>query len=343
MAAPLTVANLSMTYSGGLSGGGVRALSDVSLELRSGEVFGLLGPNGAGKTTLVKSALGLLRPETGTIELFGAAPSDPHSRSRAGYLPENHDYPSRMTGRALLRLAGRLAGVAEGDLNERIAHTLELVDMTEWAGRRLGKYSKGMSQRIGIAQALLHDPDILLLDEPNEGIDPVGRAEIARIIRELRDRGKTILINSHALAEIEQICDRVAILKKGELVSLGTVRELTAIGQVFELEGDFSGLTERPPSTIASFTRKNDTHISARLPEGAAIDALTDWLRQRECSIHELKPGSRTLEDVFVSLVSSGATRDASDVAASYASGAAGESGEPDGVIDAEDETTGAA
>ena len=143
----------------------------------------------------------------------------------------------------------------------------------------------------------------MLLDEPNEGIDPVGRAEIARVIRELRDRGKTTLINSHALAEIEQICDRVAILNKGELASVGAVKELTAVGQVYELEGDFSALNDTPPASIARIVSQDDSHMQARLAHGASVDGLTDWLRERNVSITSFKPGTRTLEDVFVSLV----------------------------------------
>lgn len=303
MSAPLVVTNLCKTYRGGMGGRGIPALQGVSLELRPGEVFGLLGPNGAGKTTLVKAILSLLSADAGDCLIYGESPESPVSRLRVGFMPENHRYPRRMTPRSLLRLAARLSLVEESEIPDRIERALTRVDMLEWADTRIAKFSKGMSQRVGIAQALLGDPDLLILDEPNEGIDPVGRAQIGQIIRGLRDAGKTILINSHALAEIQQICDRVAILHHGKLLLVGAVSELTAVGSVYVIEADFGSTIEAPPPEIGELLSRTDERWEIRMTDDSQVDRLTDWLRERGVSIRSLNQERQTLEEVFVRLI----------------------------------------
>lgn len=305
-AAPLRVDNISKTYRGAFGSKGIQALRGVSLELRPGEIFGLLGPNGAGKTTLVKVALDILSADSGQSWIFGFPVRDARARLRVGYLPENHRFPPRLTGRGLLRLTGRLHGMADDQIDRRADELLERVGMARWAGTRITKYSKGMAQRVGIAQALIHDPDLVILDEPTDGIDPVGRAEIGEIIRELKSAGKTALLNSHALAEIERICDRVAILHKGQILRVGSVKELTAIGLQYVITGSFSVLTSDPPPDVASVLERSDERLVVRVSGEEKLDQLTDWLRARKASIRSLTQRTHTLEEVFMEMIDKG-------------------------------------
>lgn len=302
-AAPLRVDNISKTYRGAFGGKGIQALRGVSLELRPGEVFGLLGPNGAGKTTLVKVALDILSADSGQSWIFGLPVKNARTRLRVGYLPENHRFPPRLTGRGLLQLTGRLHGMSEDQINRRSDELLERVGMTRWAGTRITKYSKGMAQRVGIAQALIHDPDLVILDEPTDGIDPVGRAEVGEIIRELKAAGKTALLNSHALAEIEQICDRVAILHKGKVLKVGSVDELTAVGLQYVLTGSFGVLTSDPPPDVAVALERSAERLVVRVSSEDKLDLLTDWLRSQGASIRSLTQRTHTLEEVFMEMI----------------------------------------
>lgn len=203
-------------------------LDGVSLSVARGETFGLLGPNGAGKTTLQKTILGLVRPSSGTVEVFGSSPSEVQVRSRIGYLPENPYFYTYLSGREFLAFCGGLFGLSSEVLKPRIIELLELVGMTHAADTQLRKYSKGMLQRIGIAQALINDPELIFLDEPMSGLDPVGRRQLREIILRLKAQGKTLFFNSHILSDVTEICDRVAIMLRGKIVAIGTVAELTA-------------------------------------------------------------------------------------------------------------------
>jgi ABC-2 type transport system ATP-binding protein len=223
----IRVEHLSKTFGGGLRGkNDVQALADVSLEVTQGEIFGLLGPNGAGKTTFVKILLGALHPSTGSASINGHGCGNWRARQKAGFLPENHRFPSYLTGQQFLNIYGGLAGMPRSAIRTRANELLELVEMTRWRKTKIRKYSKGMMQRLGVAQALLNDPDLVFLDEPTDGVDPVGRREIREILKKLKDQGKTIFLNSHLLAEVEAICDRVAILDKGKLIKVGPVGAL---------------------------------------------------------------------------------------------------------------------
>ncbi len=303
MTLPLKTTSLVKTYAGGFAGRGIQALKGVTLAIESGEIFGLLGPNGAGKTTLVKTILGILQATDGECELFGLPPKDPHSRIKVGYLQENHRFPRQMTGREVLTLSGRLAGMKSAQIQERTNLLLERVGMLEWADSRFSKYSKGMAQRVGIAQALIHDPDLVILDEPTDGVDPVGRAEIGKIIRDLKAEGKTTLINSHALAEVERICDRVAILNQGALLTIGAVSDLTGIRLEYVLQGVFHDMCAQPPAEIATILSFSTNEIVAHVPSDEHIDQLTDWLRRHGASIRSLRQRTRSLEQVFLELL----------------------------------------
>lgn len=209
-------------------------LDSLDLRIHKGETFGILGPNGAGKTTAQKLFLGLMRPTKGSVLLFGGRPDDAAIRKRIGFLPENPYFYNYLTGEEFVRFCGGLFDIPSRVLSERIESLLDLVGMKDARDVQLRKYSKGMLQRIGIAQALVNDPDLVLLDEPMSGLDPVGRHQFREIILGLKRQGKTIVFNSHILSDVEDICDRICILLHGKLVAEGSVADLTRDGKPLE-------------------------------------------------------------------------------------------------------------
>jgi ABC-2 type transport system ATP-binding protein len=281
----------------------VRAVDDVSLSVPRGSTFGLLGPNGAGKTTFVKMLLSAVHPTSGRARLFGLDVSAPDARRPIGYLPENHRFPTYFTGRGMLQFYGALSGVDGALLRKRIPELLDLVGLEQkWADVRLSKYSKGMLQRLGLAQALLHSPDLLILDEPTDGVDPVGRVHIREILRKLNASGVTIFLNSHQLAEVESMCDQVAILKRGQLAVEGRVKDLTA-GKGYRL------IAVHVPEAVAlkleakTFFAMKDGLAEFRFATREAANAAMDTLRAEKCEIEAVAPTTSTLEDVFVKAV----------------------------------------
>jgi ABC-2 type transport system ATP-binding protein len=204
------------------------ALNDLTLQVHRGEVFGYLGPNGAGKTTTMQVLLGFTAPTSGSAFLFGVDVRQPIARQRIGYLPELTYYYKFLTAEELLRFYARIFGIPRAETDRRIDHLLKLVDLEEARRRPIRHYSKGMQQRIGLAQALINDPDLLLLDEPTSGLDPIGRMKVREIIQRLQNEGKTVFFSSHELGEVETICDRVAILQSGEVRAQGKVADLVA-------------------------------------------------------------------------------------------------------------------
>jgi len=211
--------------------GTVKAVNGLSLTVRQGEIFGFLGTNGAGKTTTIKMLLGFFRPDSGRVSVFGQSPGDPAARRAIGFMPETAYYYPYLNVRELLAFYGGLCGMAKADIRRRSGELVARVGLEEAGGRLLRHYSKGMLQRAGIAQALLHDPDLLILDEPLTGLDPLARIQFRDLILDLRRQGKTIFFSSHDLSESELICDRVAILKQGSLVWCGAVGEVAGDGQ----------------------------------------------------------------------------------------------------------------
>lgn len=228
------IQNLGKTYSPQIGQPAKVALDGATLQVMQGETFGLLGPNGAGKTTLQKILLGLIRPTSGAAMVLGASPEDTHARARVGYLPENPYFYTYLTGREFVEFCGGLFGLSGKALRNRATELLDRVGMAHAENTQLRKYSKGMLQRVGVAQALVNDPEIVFLDEPMSGLDPVGRRELRDIILDLKREGKTIFFNSHILSDVEALCDRVGILNAGKLVVTGSVRELTAGGHHLE-------------------------------------------------------------------------------------------------------------
>jgi ABC-2 type transport system ATP-binding protein len=222
----ISIKGLTKDFSIGMRGVKLRAVDNLNLEVGDNEIFGLLGPNGSGKSTTIKVILGLLDPSWGECQIYGKPSHAVAARHSVGFLPEAPYFYRYLSGRELVRFYARICGVSRGEIAKQVDEVIELVGMSEAAHRRVGTYSKGMLQRIGLAQALVHDPQLVILDEPTAGVDPLGSAAIAAIIRELKQRGKTVLLSSHLLAQIEGLCDRVAILHRGRLVREGRVDDL---------------------------------------------------------------------------------------------------------------------
>src|SRR5216684_8277576 len=223
----IEVRGLRKVYRTSVTRGRITALDGIDLHVSPGELFGLLGPNGAGKTTTVKILLGLTHPTEGTARIAGLPVSDPESRRSVGYLPEGHKIPGYLTARQTLSIFGRMSGLDSETIKRRSGELLETLRISQWIDIRVKKFSKGMTQRLGLAVALIHSPNVLLLDEPTDGVDPVGRREIRDLLREEAKNGTAILVNSHLLSEIEMTCDRVAVLRKGQVAAAGTIEELT--------------------------------------------------------------------------------------------------------------------
>src|ERR1044071_156439 len=211
------------------------------MHVRRGEIFGLLGPNGAGKSTLVKIIMSVVRPTEAEGRVLNQPVGSKASLMKVGYLPEHHRFPRYLTGRQTLEFFAALSNVDAPARKKRAAELLETVGMTRWADAKGGTYSKGVMQRVGVAQALVNDPELVILDEPTDGVDPVGRREIRDVLLRLKNEGRTVFVNSHLLSELEMICDRVAILVAGRVVRQGTLDELTRESQCFSIEIEAAG------------------------------------------------------------------------------------------------------
>ncbi len=292
-------------------GASVEALKPLDLDVAEGEIFGLLGPNGAGKTTLVKLLLGIVRPSGGEGRLFGRDILDPAARQAIGFLPESHRFPSYLTAAQTLDHYARVAGVDTANREQRIPELLERVRMAKWADTRVRKFSKGMMQRLGLAQALMNDPNLLFLDEPTDGVDPVGRREIRDLLLEISADGTTIFLNSHLLSEVEQVCTRVAILKEGNLARIGSVDELTAQDRTYELrctplpdtlDADLHALFHE---AAAANGASDEALVRYRLAvqDRAHLNAVLDALRVAAVEIESVQPLRQSLEDFFVEVV----------------------------------------
>jgi ABC-2 type transport system ATP-binding protein len=281
----------------------IKAVNDISLRVPRGAIFGLLGPNGAGKTTFVKMLLSAVHPTAGNALIFGRDARDPAARRPVGYLPENHRFPTYFTGAGMLDFYAALSGVESARRKKLIPELLELVGLAQWGAMRLGKYSKGMLQRLGLAQALIHSPTLLVLDEPTDGVDPVGRRQIRDILTRFEQQGVTVFINSHLLAEVETFCRVVAILDKGRVALSGAMAELTA-GKGYRLT------VAKPSDNLVEELRANATSLAARdglidlqFASRELANQAVDLARAQHCDIEALIPTTSTLEDVFVRTV----------------------------------------
>jgi ABC-2 type transport system ATP-binding protein len=294
--------NLSKTYRGGWrKKGAVSALKSLSLEVREGEIFGFLGPNGAGKTTTIHLLLDLMRPTAGSAEMFDRPAGDAQVRRRLGYLPESVNLHTYYTGRGLLEFYAALADVPTAARAGRINHLLQLLKLEEAASRPVTKYSKGMLQRLGFAQALLHDPDLVILDEPTSSLDPVGRKEFRDILLLLKAQGKTVFISSHILSEVESVCDRVAIMEQGELKRIGTLQELSAPKSVKltvrGVPGDLFGALTATSAEI-TFAREE---LVIKCADPATRERVEKLLAEHQLAPERTEVETQSLEDIFFS------------------------------------------
>ncbi len=304
------ISNLTKKYSSGIfKKNSINALTDVSFSVNEGEIFGLLGPNGAGKTTLIKILLSIVFPSGGTATVLNHPLGSVEIRKKIGYLPENHRYPSFLTAFDTMKHFGRLSGISSHTLRERAQSLMGLVGLADWPRMKIKKFSKGMLQRLGLAVAMLNDPNILFLDEPTDGVDPIGRKEIRDILRSLRSQGKTIFLNSHMLSEVEEISDRVAILNKGQLLHVGTIADITS----HQLEYDIHFL--RPPSSevliqLRSFCKsvqQDQAVLRVTVNDRQDFQKVLDILRREGLEIESFSPRKSRLEDYFLRVITTGA------------------------------------
>ena len=308
MSAAIELDNVVATYRNGLFGGGskIQALNGISLELRSGEVFAFLGPNGAGKTTTINILMGFLFPDSGTVRVMGYPPGDVRAKRQIGFLPENFAFYGYLTGEQLLRFHIRLAGPQKLPGDAVIPEMLAKVKLDGYPGLKIGKFSRGMVQRIGLAQALMHDPQLIILDEPTSGLDPVGRKEVRELILSLKAQGKTVFLSSHILSEVEQVCDRIAIVEKGSLKQMGAVKDLLNQASLIEIVVD-----QLPPELEADLIAQGATVtrlencVKLTIPSEQKREVL-ERLWTAGCDLISLNSRKSSLEDLFLQLVGEG-------------------------------------
>jgi ABC-2 type transport system ATP-binding protein len=328
---------IDLTHVDKMYRGKVHALRGIDMRVLRGEIFGLLGPNGAGKSTLVKILMTVISPTRAEGTVLGMPVGHKPTLARIGYLPEHHKFPDYLTGGQVLDFYAALSGVPRARRRQRAPELLELVGMSAWANTRVRQYSKGMRQRIGIAQALMHDPDLVVLDEPTDGVDPVGRRDIRGMVQRLKDLGKTVFLNSHLLSELEMVCDRVAILVQGMVASQGTIAELTDDQARYEIElipdpdatlahtlaraipEAASAATDEPPAATddsiprpiawTGSLRTGDpfrltrTGLSIKTTDPARVQPVLDRLRAANVTIRSMRPVRPSLEDLFMRAV----------------------------------------
>ncbi len=283
--------------------GSTLALADLSMTVQRGEVFGFLGPNGAGKTTAVKVLVGITQPTDGEAWLLGAPIGDRSVRKRIGYLPELFRYQDWLSAREVLAFHCRLAGIEKARRTDEIDHALDLAGIADRANDKVGTYSKGMQQRLGLGVSLLGQPAVVFLDEPTSALDPVGRHDVREIIRTLKDRGTTVFLNSHLLSEVEQVCDRVAVVDKGRVIAQGTLDQLRGAARSLRIRAH--GLDERAMSLLA---RYGDAEREAELATVRNVDLdrvpeiVADLVRAG-FGIYEVSSAGDSLEDSFLQML----------------------------------------
>lgn len=285
--------------------GKVHALRGINMQVHHGEIFGLLGPNGAGKSTLVKIMMTVVHPTQATGTMLGQPIGHKPTLSKVGYLPEHHRFPRYLTGRQAMEFYGALAKVDARSRKKRADELLKIVGMADWAKKKVSSYSKGMLQRIGLAQALMSDPQLVVLDEPTDGVDPVGRREIRDLLLSLRDQGKTIFLNSHLLSELEMVCDRVAILVQGSVSMQGTMDDLTRDSRRYEIviEGTTPDWVAWRQDIRSEPIANNQTKLVLQSNEPTDAQPIIDRLRHDHRTVISLKPVRETLEDLFMRAV----------------------------------------
>jgi ABC-2 type transport system ATP-binding protein len=300
------VEGLSKIFTQKVKSFAVTAIDDLTLKVERGKIFGLLGPNGAGKTTFVKVLLGITIPTVGTARILSEDIRNYKIRRKIGYLPENHKFPPYLTAEQVLKYFSKMSGFESPDISKRIDELLDLVGISKWRKVKTGKFSKGMMQRLGLAQAIIHEPELIFLDEPTDGVDPIGRKEIRDILVSLKEQGKTLFLNSHLLSEVELVSDKVGILHKGRLIREGNIEELTAVKKTYRIETgrEISGelKNELPGIEIED---EEDNKYLIKFPGEENMDMVIDKLRSNNISIKSIVPLKSSLEESFLSLIKS--------------------------------------
>lgn len=302
----LETKGLSKTYRGLRK---VRALEPLDLSVNSGSVFGLLGANGAGKSTLVKTILGICRATTGYAHIFGQDSRNPDARRKVGYLPEGTNFAKYLTGRDVLNYFGLLAGLSGQRLREQIADKLKLVGMSDWSEKKVGKYSKGMRQRIGLAQAMLGDPKLIILDEPTDGVDPEGRHHIRDLILKLGKEGVTLFLNSHMLSEVETVCHEIAIMYQGRVLKRGKVQdirnEMSMREGKYQLVFKTGPLPQQLPPLLQDM-RREEGGFRVAVADREDIPRVIDALRDTGVAIYGVEQFHASLEEAFLKVMDDG-------------------------------------
>ena len=282
------------------------AVADLTLQVQRGEVFGFLGPNGAGKTTSIKMLLSLISPTSGTAMLLGRPLGDRTARARIGFLPEHFRFHEWLEAGEFLHFHGRLYGMRSEQLEEAVPRLLGLVGLSERSKTKLGTFSKGMLQRIGLAQSLLNDPELVFLDEPTSGLDPIGRRLVRDIINELRSKGTTVFLNSHLLSEVERSCDRVAFIRSGRILQVSHLKEFDQ--EPFHVALRVGRVTRELLEGLAQFGEGAqldgaDGRISLRVGNEENLPRLAQWLHDNDVALYELSPSRMSLEERFLRVV----------------------------------------
>jgi ABC-2 type transport system ATP-binding protein len=284
--------------------GGKVAVRDLTLTVRRGEIFGFLGPNGAGKSTSIKMLLGLAKPTSGEAFVLGVPSGDVEVRRKIGFLPENFRFYEWLTPAELLHLHGRLCGVSAGKLAERVPALIDLVGLTPHIDKRLQNFSKGMLQRIGLAQALIHEPDIIFLDEPTSGLDPLGRRMVRDIIRAQRDRGATVFLNSHLLSEIEITCDHVVFIREGEVVTSRDMREQQE--EAVRVEVRARKLTQQCITGLSQWSdsvQVDEERLTMTTPSRETLPEILRYLVGAGADVYQFTPQRMSLEELFMNVM----------------------------------------
>jgi ABC-2 type transport system ATP-binding protein len=296
----ISVQDLTKVY--GPGSGGVAAVDHVSFQVQKGEIFGFIGPNGAGKTTTIKTLLGLIFPTSGAVTVLGQPAGDIEVKRRIAYLPESPYFYEHMTGYEVLDFYARLFGMDKETRKSKIAALMEQVGLARDGKRVLRQYSKGMLQRIGIAQALINDPDIMFLDEPTSGLDPIAHKDIQDLIRSLKKQGKTVLLSSHQLIDVENVCDRVAIINRGKLVKIGSMDELLHAGTTVITLAHAADDIQDKVKPLADKTAVEGEYLRVTVRGQENIQSVLDTARGK-ADLVSVVPQRQSLEDLFVEIV----------------------------------------
>ncbi|NIO48068.1 MAG: ATP-binding cassette domain-containing protein [Candidatus Aminicenantes bacterium] len=302
MGTVLKIENLHKSFKLGFLLKKKEILRGISLSVEQGEVFGYLGPNGAGKTTTIKCILGLIFPEKGKIEIFSHPHLSPKAKEKIGFLPENPYFYDHLTASEFLDYYSQLFLLKKGEKEEKIKNLIRLVNLEDSADLQLRKFSRGMLQRIGMAQALLNDPSLAFLDEPLGGLDPLGRKEMRDIIVRLKDEGKTVFLSSHILQDIEMICDRVAIIVNGKIINQGALHDLISEKILFT-EVILSGVEEKELEGLGEYFSGHGDRTLLKVFKEENVEKVLQHVQSKNGKVHSLIPRTETLEDLFVEIV----------------------------------------